>query len=144
MDLKKHAESLRPALDEAEREEAEVLEQLAELRENRRRLQRAMAALVEPPKGSSRRKRTTSDARRGSRVSDEKRALVASFVEKHPEGVTVSEVQEGLGLSRSATDTTLRALREQPDAPIRLAGKQGTAMIYKPMPKGGGSNGAGS
>jgi len=127
------AEGLRPRLDELQAEEEQVEAQLRAVREARRRVESAIRALTGESKLSGRPKG------KQWQPSQEKIDAVRAFVEAHPDGVTVPQTVEAGIASKPTADRVLRFLRDREE--IRLAGKRGMAMLYKPLQTRGGMNG---
>ena len=136
MDLNALADQLRPALERAQAEEDELQEKIERVRAERRRLERAVGALTGKEPG---RPKKNGSRERPWQPAEETLKRVKAFVDDS-DGVTVKDVVVGLEVTKSTADRTLRVLRET--EAIRLAGKRGTANVFKPLLARGGLNGA--
>ena len=141
MDLEALADKLRPDLEEVERRERELLAQLEEVRDDRRRLTRAMDALTSSMKRPGRPRNGSKKKADPWMPSDDLRERIQAFVDANPEGVTVKDAQDATGISKTGADRTLRVLRQE--EAIRMAGRKpgSTAILYKPQPHRGAMNG---
>jgi hypothetical protein len=119
-------------------EEREVLEglevQIAEARERVSRLEKSRRALIgEPAQGKARQRgRPKKGEGNGWTPSPESVRAILTVVSEAAEPLPIKEIERLSGWSHSHVDSTVRYLRRH--EMIRLAGRDGTANLYAPMP----------
>jgi hypothetical protein len=137
MDVEQIVSDLRAAHGEALTREVEKAKELEAAKQETRRLLRALDALTGESKKPGRKPKTE----KTWTPSEEKVEAIREWVEQHPDGVTVPQaVEDGIVKSKATADRTLRLLRD--NEVIRLAGKRGMALLYKPQAVRGADNGA--
>jgi Fic family protein len=117
--------------------ESEVKKGQAAIKE----LKRIRSGAGEAATAPARRKRGRPKGSANWTPSDKLQREVMEFVEANPDGVTVKDTEAALPASKTAIDRTLRYLREE--GVIRLAGRRGTANLFKPPVVVGSTNGGG-
>lgn len=119
MNIEKFAEALRPALEEAEAAEASAIEALARAREEKRRVSRAMEALIGKPT-EAKPKRKQAKAKSVTPATIEKVVPVLKA-----EGQTIGEISKAAGLHTTTVSHALDFMRTpQGGELVRLVGKR--------------------
>lgn len=139
--IEEHVRGLEALLAPVGLEVLELEARLAELREREQRIESAIAALTEPPRGrktaaaTAAAKETRERGKREWVPSAQTQEKVLALLVASDEPMTVSMLSEKIETSRGTIEKALRVLRE--NHKVRMAGVASTpggAKLYAPMP----------
>lgn len=117
---------------ETEQEVLDAIKNQIKLHEDRvKRLKASLRALQQETENNPQKKRVRKGAYEGRAPTPEMIQGVLVALSEFDGPMSIKEIEQRTGRSHSATDYTVRYLRNQ--EMVRLAGKRGTANVYAPM-----------